>query len=133
MNHPSVAAEITDEYINYYGFVLKHLNTVKIIHFDQFVKNEKKVLKNIGEFTNHSPQINLNESIEGFISFDDFLIDYKNRMRNFEEVQNSDLSCMPNNDRKNFKTEYMDIILNSSNYFIALSLYNDIILSKSVL
>ncbi len=129
----STSKEIIDQYIHYYEFVLKHIKQLKIINFDQFVKDEKTVLINIGNYTEHSPQINLNEKVEGFISFDDFLIDYKNRMKNFQKAQNSDLSSMPNEERIDFKSNNIEIILNSKDYIKALNLYDDIVKSESVL
>jgi len=127
------AKELIDQYVDYYEFVKNNLKDIKIIDFDQFIKNEKKVIKNIGEYTGHLPQINLNKNIEGFIGFDEFLLDYKNRMHNFQKVQNSDLSSMPNQKRKDFKIKNIEKILENENYHKAKELYNMIINSDSVL
>ena len=128
-----VADELISQYVSYYDFVNKNLKDIRIINFDRFITNEKMVLQNIENYTGHTPQINMYNHVDGFIDFDDFLMDYKNRMNNFQKVQNSNLSSMPNEERKKFKIQNIEKILKSDNYPKAIELYNEIIKSNSIL
>ena len=75
------------QYKEYYDYVLKNINNLRIINFDEFVKGEQEVLKGIEKYTGRSSQVNLGEHVDGYIDFKYFLRDYKNRMGNFQKIQ----------------------------------------------
>ena len=105
------------QYIDYYNFVFKSINKIKIINFDKMIKNEKVVMENFGDWISLNSEGNIN----------DIILDYKGRMKNFQKVQNIEHSSMPNAERKMFKSENIDIVKNSIYYDKAISIHNKII------
>ena len=72
LKKPNLIDELTIEYITYYNFVLNFINRIKIIHFDEMIKNKRVSIQRFGNWLELNPEVDIDETI----------VDYENRMRN---------------------------------------------------
>jgi hypothetical protein len=105
-------------YYNYYSFVKEHIDDINVVRFDLCVNNELLLIHLIAETVGFE--------VRSDNSLKETLNDYRAMMKKTEAQKDTQASSLPNNQRMNFKKEYLSNVLNSPSYSMAEDLYNEI-------
>jgi len=116
--NPKRIERLLISYYNYYSFVKEHIDDINVVRFDLCVNNELLLIHLIAETVGFE--------VRSDNSLKETLNDYRAMMKKTEAQKDTQASSLPNNQRMNFKKEYLSNVLNSPSYSMAEDLYNEI-------
>jgi hypothetical protein len=106
------------EYVDYYEFVLKKINNLALVNFEDVISNPRGVLNKLNK------QLQLNTGIE----IDENQIrEYDTFMMMKEKEKKAVSSSLPNEKRKTYKSKIVNLIESNPNYPRALKIYETLI------
>lgn len=105
-------------YYNYYTFVKKNISKINIIHFESYINDETALVKDIAALGGF--EVETDERLRKKIEL------YKLKMEEKEKEKVDYASSLPNEQRKQFKADYINKVVDSPSYNSVKEMYSQI-------
>jgi len=114
----NIADNLTQNYLNYYSYVLNQRKKIKVLDFNKLIDNERLLMDKVVNYIGLKRYSDENFRV--------MLIRNEEYMSQQEEIKDDNVSSLPNKKRKEFKKENLKYVYSSPYYSAADKVYKQL-------
>ena len=118
ISNQKIADGLTQNYLNYYSYVLRHRKKIEVLDFNKLIDNERLLMDKVVNYIGLKRYSDENFRV--------MLIRNEEYMSQQEEIKDDNVSSLPNKKRKEFKKENLKYVYSSPYYSAADKVYKQL-------